>query len=129
MQSLRTEVRSTNPTAQHVLSVQGIAKACPALAADGQPGDIPPISASYREAEGRKCFPSLPPRPFTSRHAQPAGEAAGRWWLSRRKGMGLCSCHCPPPPEHSALALLSSPLRGSLVPRHLRTAVVGYWRS
>lgn len=42
MQSLRTEVCNENQKAQHMLSVQSVANTCPALAADGQPLDIPP---------------------------------------------------------------------------------------
>lgn len=42
MQSLRTELCKENQKAQHMLSLQSVANACPVLAADRQPVDIPP---------------------------------------------------------------------------------------
>lgn len=46
-------------------SAPSTARACPALAADGQPTDIP-VTASYKGANARKYFLSLFPESFTS---------------------------------------------------------------
>lgn len=87
-----------------MLPVQSIASAHPALPADGQPIDIPPITASHTEADAGKYFLSLFPRSLTSRlWCCPAGmrwAAAGlptppgsarMWSRSWLNGAGLSS--------------------------------------